>query len=322
MSDIKRKMGAAAKGTKELQAKAKQLAAEKKHLQKQLDDALESIERYRKANFRIPTGKAKKTDGDFCRFIIPDTHGCFANAPAVSAVLGDMELLKPHEEVWLGDHLDCAGWLAAHHPFKTVQEARYTFEEDETAVNEVLTRAAEANPNAKRHMLEGNHEERIEAWCVEQTSNPTDAAWLARRFSPQTVMSLESRKIQYYRRTEKHSKLRVRGVLKLGSCHFCHGISHAKNAADIHLQRLKVNVVFGHTHRPQQASSANTQHGLSAWCPGCLCEFEPMWKHSVPTEWEHGYAIQLVRKNGDFLHLPIPIINGQSYLAPLIQRVA
>lgn len=297
---------------------------EVKKLEEKVKELTESLARLKSAKFVIPTGpQGKSRRGDFCRVILADTHGCFCDKDAVAAALRDIKLLNPAEIVLLGDHLDCAGWLAKHHPFKTVQEARYSFEEDLTAANVFLDSVQKAAPKAKIHYLEGNHEERIQQWCVETTAgHERDARFIFDHFSPVKVMSLEKRGITYYERTERHCGLRARGVLQLGRCCFVHGISHAKHAAQAHVEMMKRNVVFGHVHRRMQFGSTDVETEFDGWCPGCLCHFEPMWKHSQPTNWSHGYGLQLVRAEGSFLHINVPIIEGKSLMVPLTKRIS
>jgi len=298
----------------------KQLKREAQVADDRLAAALQNIEGQRQFRVTIPKGLASSKKGLFNRFIIADTHGCWINKRAAAAMLNDLELVQPSEIVLLGDHLDCAGWLAKHHPFKTVQEAKYSFSEDVAAANWFLDEVCKRAPNAAIHYLEGNHEERIEAWIVEQTQQSAkDAAYLRTMFSPEVVMGLAKRNIKYYRRTAIHGRMRLRGVLRLGKCHFVHGISHGKDAAKIHLQKIKHNVVFGHVHNLQSASTTDSKTEFGGWCSGCLCEFEPMWKHSQPTEWGHGYGVQIVAGDGSFLHLSVPVISGKSYLRHLIE---
>jgi len=278
-----------------------------------------SLDRKATARFKLNIGrKGKTTKGAFCRVIIPDTHGCWVDKPAIAAVLRDIERINPAEIVFGGDHVDCAGWLAAHHKFKTIQEARYSFEEDVNAANWLLDEVQKRAPNAKIYYLEGNHEERVEQFVIENTMrHPRDAAYMRTMFSIPVLLGLEKRGITYYSRTESHCGLRVRGVLKLGHCHFLHGFSHGKSAAAATLAKLKVNTVFFHVHRWLASGGADTMNDMGAWCPGCLCAHEPIWRHGDPTEWNHGYAVQFVQSNGDFLHINVPVMAGQSYFIPL-----
>lgn len=302
---------------------AKKLANADKDEIKRLTNLVEMLktrlDRKATARFKFNVGrKGKSKKGAFCRVLIPDTHGCWVDKPAIAAVLKDLERINPAEIVLMGDHLDCSGWLAAHHPFQTVQEAKYSFEEDVEACNSLLDEIQKRAPNAKIHYLQGNHEERIEVFVVKCTmQNARDAAYLKTLFSPSVILGLEKRGISYYERTQRHCGLRIPGLLKLGHCHFLHGFSHGKNAAAATLAKLKCNVVFAHVHRWLASGGADTMSDMGAWCPGCLCVQEPMWRHGDPTEWNQGYAVQFVQPDGDFLHINIPVMGGESYFIPL-----
>ena len=292
-----------------------------RELEKLLEAQQRTIDQLGKARYALPKAAKAVAHKSFIRLAIPDTHGCFVDHAALSALWRDMESLGPlvREIVLLGDHLDCAGWLSKHHPFKTVQEARYSFEADVDAANAFLDGVQQRCPKAVIHYLEGNHEERLEAFVVEASAgHERDAAYLRKLFSPESLLHLETRGITYYRRTHQHGDIRRRGVLKLGHCAFLHGTNHAKHSAYQHLQQHKCCVVFGHTHRRQQAGTADLKTEIDAWCPGCLCQFEPIWKHSEPTEWSHGYGLQCVRDDGSFQHVNVAIVDGRSYLDQLI----
>jgi hypothetical protein len=61
--------------------------------------------------------------------------------------------------------------------------------------------------------------------------------------------------------------------------------------------------------------------GISkAFFPGCLCELQPMWRHSDPSNWTHGYCIDVVAKSGNFQHIQVPIWNGESLGCSLLDR--
>jgi hypothetical protein len=58
---------------------------------------------------------------------------------------------------------------------------------------------------------------------------------------------------------------------------------------------------------------------IGSWNPGCLCELQPLWQHTQPTNWTQGYALQLVRPSGAFLHLNVPVLHGETHLAALFK---
>jgi hypothetical protein len=128
-------------------------------------------------------------------------------------------------------------------------------------------------------------------------------------------LRLKDRGVRYYLRSRHYGGLSIPGAIRLGKCFFAHGISHSKHAAAVHLERFGASVVFGHIHRSQSVIERTvTSSGFGAWCPGTLCKLQPLYKHTTPTSWSHGYAVQFVAKSGRFLHVNVPIVKGESLL--------
>lgn len=260
--------------------------------------------------------------GDVVRLLIPDTHGARVNPAALAAVLADIKSIAPHEIILLGDHVDCGGFLAQHHTIGYVAEADYTYEEDLAHAAALLDSLAAAAPAARIDYIEGNHERRVEKWCVTETlSNRRDAEMLRKAFAPEFLLHLEQRDIRYYRQGEFYDGLPVPGVIRRGKCYYTHGFTTARQAAANAQVKTAGNIVFGHTHRAQSDITRRLGVGIvGAWNPGCLCELQPLWNHTSPTEWTHGYAVQLAAPSGEFLHLNVPIIDGKSLLTSLFKR--
>lgn len=271
-----------------------------------------------------PLKRKASAKGDFVRVIIPDTHGCHVDRKAVEALLGDLDTLQPREVIMLGDHLDCGGFLAQHHTLGHVAETAYSFHDDVAACNYLLDELQTAAAGAEFCYLEGNHERRIEQWCVTQAlknGNPKDAAYLASLFSVEAVLSLEQRGIQLIKQGQWYDGLRIPATIKRGRCYFTHGTRTGVHAAKQTLGDFGGNVVFGHTHRIQQHQSWTVGGGdIAAWNVGFLAKIQPYWRHSAPTGWSHGYGVQFVKESGEFLHLTVPIIDGTSFLLPLADK--
>jgi hypothetical protein len=167
----------------------------------------------------------------------------------------------------------------------------------------------------RKHYLEGNHEQHVERWASRQFLNKKDADKLLDCFGPAKVLDLKRRGIKYYKRSE-HYGVSIPGCIRLGKCHFVHGISHSKHAAATHLARFGASVVFGHIHRSQAVVERSvTSNGYGAWCPGTLAKLQPLYKHTEPSSWSHGYAVQFVNASGNFLHVNVPILDGVSLLS-------
>lgn len=298
----------------------KSLKEENAALKSQIEDLNFQLESFHRTKWKLQkTGKHKPTRKAYLRVAIPDVHGAHMDQPAVSAMLADLEALKPREIVWLGDQLDCGGFLAEKHVWGYVAEMGYTFADDVNAFNQLCDKVQEVCPGAQHHMLEGNHDHRIEQWCTTKSlRTAADAKLLFSLFSPSVVLNLEKRGIPYYSLNAFHMGLPIRGTIKLGHCHFTHGTRHGRHATSDILKDFGGSCVHGDTHRRQEDSAQTVAAGhIGCWCPGFLGKIQPYWMRKNPTGWSHGYHLQSVEPDGSFLPINVPIINGRSYLASL-----
>ena len=286
--------------------------------------ALEDARRIERTVFVRQPPPHHRTQREYIRVFLPDLHGSVCAPDAVAACLADLKMLDPAVVVLLGDILECGGFLAQKWTLGYVAETEYTFEQDVAAGNQFLDRLQEILPRAEIHYLEGNHEHRVEEWCVTQAlKNGTDAEWLRQQVGPEKVLDLENRGIRYYRRDRFYDNIPIQGTIRLGTpevpCYATHGIGAPRNAAKLHIERFGMNVVFGHTHR-MESQTINTVHHptIAAHSPGCLCQRQRLWNHTRPDSWQHGYGVQTVLPSGMFQHLNVLIVNGRSLLMPMM----
>lgn len=287
----------------------------------QLENALQSA-RSSRVKIRLDR-RARSTGKTFVRVIVPDSHGCYIDQSAAAAMIADIKRLKPDSIIMIGDHLDCGGFLAEHHTWGYVAEMDYSFEDDCSATNQFLDAIQAAAPAATIEYLEGNHERRIEKWIVTESlrGGKRDARFIATMFSVDRVLHLEKRGIALFRQGVFYDGCRVPGTIERDNSHFTHGQFTGKHASYQHLQKYNANIWYGHTHRMDMSVKRTVASGpIGAWNPGCLCVLQPLWMHQNCTDWIHGYGIQLVQKGVGHLNLQIPIIDGVSYLAPLLDR--
>jgi metallophosphoesterase superfamily enzyme len=250
----------------------------------------------------------------FVRVIVPDSHGEHIDVPARDAFLADLEKLAPAEIVMLGDLLDCGGTFSSHQRSYT-HEMVESYSSDVRATNRFLDMIQRRAPGAAIHLIEGNHEQHVERWAARNFLNAKDAEMALDCLGPEAVLRLKARGIRYYRRSTMYMGLSIPGAIKLGKCFFVHGVSHSKHAAATHLARFGANVVFGHVHRVQGVNERTvTSAGFGAWCPGTLAKLQPLYAHTAPTSWSHGYGVQFVAKSGAFIHVNVPIHKGVSLL--------
>lgn len=267
----------------------------------------------------LKPGKAAKHS---LRVVIPDSHGNHIEPDVAAAFLADLKWLDPQEIVMLGDHLDCGGTFNAHQRSYT-NELSESYVDDLAAANAFLDKIREYAPNARIHYLEGNHEAHVERWAARNMHVRADADLLIEVMGPEAQLKLRTREIKYYRTKEFYHGLSVPGSIKLGKCHFTHGISHSQHAETTHLNRFNGNVQFGHVHRAIAIRSRTvTSKGHGAWCSGTLAKLQPLYKHTQPTTWSHGYGLDFVSENsGRFCHYDVPIFGKESMLAPLVGAV-
>jgi predicted phosphodiesterase len=259
--------------------------------------------------FNISTSKTR----EFIRVVIPDSHGNHIDVPARDALLNDVVAIKPQQTVWLGDHVDAGGTFNEHQRTYTNEMAE-SYEEDVAAANEFLDKYEAVSPKDEDFYLEGNHEQHIERWAARNAMNAKEAEFILQKMGPIAVLGLEKRRIKYFKRSEFYG-LPIPGAIRLGKCHFVHGISHSEHAAAQHLKRFGASVVYGHTHRAAFVTERTvTADGIMAANPGTLAKLQPIYRHTAPTSWSHGYAIQLVHPSGNFCHIHVPILNGVSFL--------
>lgn len=290
-----------------------------------LNKAMLEIESLRTSKFnlsRVAKPVARKNKSHFL-VAMPDTHGCFVDNPACLAALEDVKRLQPSIIVLLGDHVDCGGFLAEHQTLGYVAESDYSYQDDVNAANQFLDALAAAAPNAQIVYLEGNHEIRIERWIMTQRMrNKKDAEFLRNLVGPRTVLSLDKRNIRWVARGLKHDGIGVPGVIKIGKCYFTHGSYTGTSCARKHLERFGGNVVFGHVHSAHDYQTRTvSEERIGAWSPGCLCEQQPLYMHTNPSSWVHGYHLQIVQHDESFLPVNVPIIAGRSYLDPLLSNL-
>ena len=306
------------------QAKAdasEQLCVNNASLKKQLQETRDALQTALQAKDPPRAPKVTtKLKASHRRVFVGDLHGYYQDAAAVDAFIADMKKIQPAVICLLGDMLDCGGFLAEHQTLGFVAEGEYSFADDVRATADFLDRLQKACPNTAIDYLEGNHEQRIEKWCITKAlRSPIDASALYNLFNPVIVLGLEARGIDYIRQSEFADGVSIRGTKRYGTDHVSvfatHGITTCKHAAARHVERFGGNIVYGHTHRADSYiinTVASTVIG--AWSPGCLCERVRLWNHNQPDNWTTGYHLQLVAKSGLFQPINVHLVKGQSMI--------
>jgi predicted phosphodiesterase len=301
--------------------KTKQDAA---FLRTELERTLEQLETLRvKKRLRIPERTKRSASQYFIRAFIADTHGSHVDKDAFSAMISDLDGLNVKQSVLLGDIAECGGFLSNHHALGYVaQFDEIDYEADMADTTNIIDLIQGTSEDVI--YIEGNHEHRVERWCVEMSmGHKGNANFLYRRVSPEHVLNLKERGIRYIRQGEHYDNLPVRGTIKLGNIYCTHGFSTSEHAAKKTVLRFAGNVIYGHTHRADDELKPFVNVGLvKAHCPGCLCVLSPRWRHTDPSNWTHGYTIHVVcESTGEFQQIHVPIYNGRSYMSAFVDAL-
>lgn len=297
-------------------------------MQKTLEDLVKSFSTesgyYRgpKSPVDIPVEPPSPPGDSYIRLIIPDSHGEHIHWGFANGMIADIEKLSRDikEVVWLGDHLDCGGTFNAHQRNYS-HEMTESYHADVRAARRFINMIRERTPCAAHHYIPGNHEDHVERFLARNFQSYQDAEFLLDLVGPRNVLQLDQLDIHYYRSSELHMGLSIPGLIRLGKCFFIHGVSVAKNAVAATLERIGDNIVHGHTHRAQSTIIRTaTSEALGGWCPGTLAKLQPLYRHTTPTTWTGGYALQFVESSGRFSHQQVPLFgHNDSGLRPLLQ---
>lgn len=242
-------------------------------------------------------------DGSHATMVLPDAHHPNEDKAAMRIVEVVAGLVKPRRIVILGDWLDAAGW--SRHPARSNAEvAIHNFATELEQTGAAIDRLKAASGAEEIAYVEGNHEARVEAVCLQL--GPIGAA-VYDMVSPRRLL-MQGRPwlkwISYSPSIAERCTPR-RGP---GMGHYkitpdlwaVHGWSIATHAAAKHMDLARtVSIVHGHTHRQQSVSRRllETDRVVKAWSPGCLSELQPTWRHALPTDWVTGFSLVYVRND-------------------------
>jgi len=265
-----------------------------------LDDVnFEEIKKNAKLNWKI--AKARKVPNKNKEFEIalfwPDTHIPHHNLPACKAVLKLMDDIKFDKVIIGGDFVDLgciSHWNKNKH--KTIELKR--LKDDYIIANSLLDEMEKRLPvNADKYYLNGNHEVWADDLLEEMPS-------LEGMIEPQEMMFLEERGYK----VSKYNEL-----VKFGRLFATHGIYAGGNPIKKHLDELKTNIIFFHTHTlgMRFSSSPARDIAFAGYNGGCLCDLGPDYMKNRPNSWTHGFPVGYFYPNGYFDVKLVRIVEGR-----------
>ena len=230
--------------------------------------------------------------------ITSDHHVPHQDDPAIKAILKLMDDIKFDYNIILGDFLSCdciSHWNQSKH--KTLELQR--LKKDYILGNSLLDEMDKRLPkNCKKHFFFGNHDG---TWIDDLLESVPALEGLV---EPASQLFLTERGYKTYKYND---------VVAFGRLNLTHGIFACSNPIKKHLDELKVNIAFGHTHQLGMmfSSSAAREIAFAGYNTGCLCNMAPDYLKGKPHAWTHGFMIVYFYPDGYFDVNLIRIIKGK-----------
>ena len=173
---------------------------------------------------------------------------------------------------------------------------------------EGLAMIREAFPEAEMFFKFGNHDDRLEAYLKKNAPLLLSVP----ECSLESLLKLDELKIKV---------VRSKQVIKSGHLLILHGHELPKGlaspvcAAKRLYDRLRTTSICGHFHQHSNYTDAigimsdGDKKVTSCWTTGCLCDLSP--EYAISNNWTHGFAIQDMQANGDFILYNHMIIAGK-----------
>jgi len=229
--------------------------------------------------------------------VTSDQHIPLHDETSIKAILNLMSDIPFDINVILGDFLDY-GCISHWTENKRKSLEMKRLKTDYITGNAILDEYDKRLPkNCEKHFFEGNHE----IWIYDLLEKMPQLEGL---IEPASQLFLQERGYKIYPYNE---------VIPFGKLYLTHGIYAGGNPVKKHLDELKVNVMFGHTHTISSmlSSSAAREIAFSGYNIGCLCNMAPDYMRGRPHGWSHGFAVVYLYKDGSFEVNLIRILNGQ-----------
>jgi len=235
--------------------------------------------------------------------IIPDCHIPYEDKRAYELMLNVAIDVDPDEIVILGDYAD---FYAVNSHGKDAAVANGVLQDE---VHEVVLRLAELNklfPKAKKVYIEGNHEYRLARYINSKCPDLYGVVDI------ESILELKILGYEFvpYGPNQKHhvmdSKLIARHEPLAGG----------KHVAQNTVEKAMHSVIFGHTHRIQEAQivtiHGENYRGISSGWLGDTSH-KVMQYVKGHHQWSHGFSVVTVLKDGSWFNSLIHIIDYKCY---------
>lgn len=247
------------------------------------------------AKTKVPANSKKKPYK--IALVTSDHHIPHQDDLAVNAVLKLMDDVKFDTNIILGDFLDygcISHWNQGRNKTLEMQRLKTDYIRGNVLLDEYDKRLPKG---CEKHFFMGNHE----VWVNDLLEKTPQLEGLV---EPQSMLKLDERGYKIYAYND---------IVPMGRLNFTHGIYAGANPTKKHLDELKVNIMFGHTHTMEvrMSSSPAREIAFSGYNVGCLCNMAPDYMRNRPHGWTHGIAVIYFYEDGYFEVNMIRILEGR-----------
>jgi hypothetical protein len=228
----------------------------------------------------------------------PDTHIPNEDKRALDCFLQFAAWYKPHVDIIGGDLGDFEPM--SHWPPGDAKPRRW--KDDRKALQDFLCKKRIILGDECKYLfyIEGNHE----SWLQQALSAkvPEFFDGMEDVLSIPALLNLDELDYKF---------IPVNQFLKLGKLYLTHGLYTANNHPDVHLNKLKCNILYFHLHDIKNTNQISIDGGMVAASGGCLCRLDAKFLKGKPNNWVHSFfAIEMFR-DGTFSYVTPQIHDGK-----------
>jgi hypothetical protein len=230
-------------------------------------------------------------DTHFCPPGVDDLNGGHDEA-AFKTALKAIEVIRPDEFIHVGDVGEWASVSAWEFKIRKKPPLAYLLKDLDKEVawnNKMMDRIDAALDKVgckKRTLIEGNHETRIRRMLA-------DYSLALEIYAPEKVLKLRQRGWSFV----PFGQFLRRGKLRLYHGGHFSTVHHAYNTA----LKSGCSVMYGDRHDIQSVTVPSIEGAHAGFCIGCLCKLSKDFLQGRKVNWQHGFAVVLLRPNGKFL---------------------
>ncbi len=273
---------------------------EKQEKQKKFKYLKSQIESFKVNEIDLPSLFAKFKNPTILKSVAqPDTHMKHRDKAALETMLNFCEWYQPHLWIIGGDLMDCAD--ISHWPIDSLNPRQFIPEVKET--REFLDEAKRRCPNTEFIYICGNHEDWIRQAMVAKMPeffNGLDELGLSPNL--EALLELDKRGIELFP---------VNELVKIGKAHFTHGLFAGNNHPKKHLDTIKGNIYYFHTHDVLSTHQPSINGFIEAQSLGCLCKLDAPFLRGKPNNWAHAFGNHEFRIDGSYSFHKMLIFNGK-----------